>query len=102
MRHILSLILVFAAVPAAAQTLPKSSGNPLEEICTGFMDQSGQGISGDRNKLCTCLVRETQSRLTRGEMEAYAKASEAGQQPPPQVMEKVVGIATMCLTDAAR
>jgi len=97
---VLASVLVIAAVPAAAQTLPRGSGDPLRDICTSFMDQSGQGVSGDRNKLCTCLVSETQSRLTRQEMEIYAKAGETGQPPPPAIMEKVIAIATQCLTTA--
>jgi hypothetical protein len=31
-------------------------------------------------------------------MEIYNKAATSGQQPPSAIMEKVVGIATMCLT----
>jgi hypothetical protein len=102
MKHILFLALVFAAVPAAAQTLPQSSGNPLVDICRTFLSQSGQGIAGDADKLCNCLAAESQSRLSRAEMEVYVKASQSGQQPPPAVMEKVTGIATACLTAAAR
>ena len=86
------------AAPALAQTAPKAAANPLQQICTGFLAESGQGVSGDANKLCTCLVRETQSRLTTAEMEAYSKAAQDGQQPPQAVMEKVIGIATACLT----
>ena len=102
MKHIILSALIFAAAPAAAQSVPQGSGDPLKDICTGFLGQSGQGISGDQNKLCTCLVRETQSRLTRAEMEACSKSGQTGQQPPPAVMEKVIGIATACLTEAAR
>lgn len=93
--------LLFAAGPVCAQqALPKGSGDPLKDICTGFLEQGGQGVSGDRNKLCTCLVSETQSRLTRREMEIYSKAAETGQAPPPAIMDKVVNIATTCLTAA--
>ncbi len=95
---VLALLFAITAIPAVAQTLPRASANPLQDICTNFMEQSGQGVSGDRNKLCNCLVTETQSRLTRQEMEIYAKANETGQPPPPAIMDKVVGIATMCLT----
>ncbi len=102
MKALLTALLVLTAAPAIAQTLPKSSGNPLEEICSGFLEQSGQGISGDQAKLCTCLATEIQRRLTRPEMEAYAAAGAKGQQPPPAVMEKVVTIATQCLTAAAQ
>ncbi len=99
MNKMLLLAIVFAAMPAGAQqALPKSSGDPLKEICTGFLEQGGAGVSGDRNKLCTCLVRETQARLTQQEMVLYSKAAETGQAPPPAIMNKVVDIATMCLT----
>lgn len=99
MKSIAALLFItLLPLQGLAQTLPKSSGNPPQEICTGFLAEVGQGVSGDRNKLCTCLVRETQSRLTALEMEAYSKAAENGQQPPPAVMEKVIGIATACLT----
>jgi hypothetical protein len=93
-------LLCLAAMPALAQTLPQGSGNPLQDICTGFLDQSGQGVSGDRNVLCTCLVRETKARLTVDEMKLYSRAGETGQSPPPAIMEKVIGIATLCLTSS--
>ena len=105
MRQLIA-VLAMVAFPALAQTAPAAPKNnnadPLGEICTGFLDQSGQGISGDRNRLCSCLVRETKSRLTRPEMDAYNRATQNGQAPPPAVMEKVMGIATTCLTEAAR
>lgn len=101
MKTVLAAALILAATPAAfAQTLPKSSGDPLQDICTSFLEQSGQGISGNRNKLCTCLVRETQARLTTKEMEIYSKMGETGEQPPPALMEKIIGVATACLTEA--
>ncbi len=90
--------LVLIALPASAQNLPSGSGDPLQDICTGFLDQGGAGVSGDRNKLCTCLVRETKARLTPQEMLIYSKAAESGQPPPPAVMDKVIGIATACLS----
>jgi hypothetical protein len=93
------VMLLVVSLPASAQQgVPGGSGNPLQNICTSFMEQSGQGVSGDRNKLCTCLVQQTQSRLSKEEMQIYARAAEAGQAPPPAVMEKIVGIATTCLT----
>jgi len=46
------------------------------------------------------LVERTQSQLTRPEMQAYAAASQNGQQPPPAVMEKVMNIAVQCLSAA--
>jgi len=101
-RLFLAALIVSAAMPVAAQTLPQSSANPLQEICSGFLEQSGQGISGDQAKLCACLVTQVQAGLTRAEMEAYAAATQNGQQPPPAVMQKVVSIATQCLTASAR
>ena len=105
MRRLIA-VLTIIAVPAVAQTAPaapkNNGGDPLGEICTSFLDQSGAGVSGDRNRLCSCLVRETKSRLTRPEMDAYNRATQTGQAPPPAVMEKVMGIATTCLTEAAR
>lgn len=95
------LMMALAGPAWAQQSLPKTSGDPLSEICTGFLQQSGQGVSGDRNRLCTCLVRETKTRLSAAEMKAYAQASETGQPPPDAVMQKVVAIATACLTEAA-
>lgn len=95
---IVSLFAMMVLPALAQQPLPKSSGDPLQDICTGFMEQSGQGVSGDRNKLCSCLVRETKARLTPREMEIYSKAGETGQAPPPAVMEKVIAVATACLT----
>jgi hypothetical protein len=70
------------------------------EICSGFLAQSGQGVSGDSQRLCTCLTRETQARLSRAEMEAYSRATSGGQAPPDGVMQKVMGIATQCLAEA--
>lgn len=98
-KTVLLAALLMATAPATAQqTAPKTGGDPLKEICTGFLAQSGQGVSGDQNKLCTCLVTQTQARLTRQEMEIYNKASSTGQAPPPAIMDKVVGIATTCLS----
>lgn len=85
----------------AQQSLPKTSGDPLLEICTGFLQQ-GQTVSGDQAKLCTCLVRETKGRLSEAEMKAYNQATSTGQAPPPAVLDKVIGIATACLTEAQK
>lgn len=95
------MVIALTGAAQAQQSLPRTSGDPLMEICSGFLDQSTQGVSGDRNRLCTCLVRETKTRLTPAEMKAYAQASQAGQPPPDAVMQKVLGIATACLTEAA-
>ena len=98
-RSLVFFAALVADSAAIAQT-PASSEDPLKEICTGFLAQSGVGVSGDQNKLCACLVAETQKRLTRREMEIYEKAVDSGTQPPPAVTEKVLGIATACLTQA--
>jgi hypothetical protein len=104
MRNLIAVLTMvsFSALAQTAPSLPKNNGDPLSDICTGFLEQSGQGVSGDRNRLCSCLVRETKSRLTRPEMDAYSRATQTGKAPPPAVMEKVMGIATTCLTEAAR
>ncbi len=97
MKSYLVALTVFAALPAFAQ---QQAVDPLKEICTNFLAQGGGGVSGDANRLCTCLVKETQARLTRREMELYNDAALKGQAPPDAVMEKVMGIATTCLTAA--
>ncbi len=97
-----ALMTVLMAAPVSAQqSLPKTSGDPLMEICTGFLQQ-GQSVSGDQAKLCTCLVRETKGRLSEAEMKAYNQATSTGQPPPPAVLDKVIGIATACLTEAQK
>ena len=96
----LLLLVLLAAGTASAQTLPKTPGDPLQEICTGFLAQSGAGVGGDHARLCTCLVGETQKQLTRQEMEIDNKATSSGTEPPAAIMQKVVGIATMCLTQS--
>lgn len=91
--------LLAAATSAPAQTSAPGA-NPLHDICSGFLAQSGQGVAGDQAKLCGCLVEQTQSQLTRPEMEAYAAATQNGQQPPPAVMQKVMNVAVQCLNAA--
>ncbi len=95
-----SFIFMSGASIAAAQQTEFGSVDPLMDICTGFLAQSGQGVSGDAGRLCTCLTRETQARLSRPEMEAYAQATSNGQPPPERVMQKVMAIAAQCLTEA--
>jgi hypothetical protein len=101
-RTVLYLIIAIAgtAVPSAAQQQRQGSSDPLVDICTGFLAQSGQGVSGDVKRLCTCLTRETQSQLTRREMELYSQATSQGRAPPDTIMQKVLGIATRCLAEA--
>lgn len=98
LKHVLILTALITGAGASAQTVPNSPGDPLQEICTGFLAQSGAGVSGDPAKLCTCLVTETQKRLTLEEMVAYHSATSMGREPPPAVMQKVMAIATQCLT----
>jgi hypothetical protein len=93
------LIFVLAAL-LVASTASAQTKDPLQEICTGFLNQGGASVGGDHARLCTCLVGETQKRLTRQEMEIYNKAATTGQEPPPAIMQKVVAIATLCLTQA--
>jgi len=92
--------LVFLALFASGSAFAQVAKDPLQEICTGFLAQSGAGVAGDQQKLCSCLVTETQKQLTRQEMEIYHQAMTSGGQPPPAIMEKVVGVATVCLTQA--
>ena len=99
-RFVLAALLIVSSATAQAQTLPKSSGNPLEEMCTAFLEQGGAGVSGNHGTLCSCLVREIQARLTRAELEAYNKASESGGEVPPAIMQKVLAVASTCLTQA--
>ena len=81
---------------------PKPTNDPLMEICTSFLAESGQGISGNRNNLCKCLVRETKARLTPQEMRIYNDAGQTGAQVPDAIMQKVIGIAAQCLEQSAR
>ena len=101
-RGIFIALGIFACAPCFAQQTPKPANDPLMEICSSFLEQSGQGISGDRNNLCTCLVRETQARLTRQEMQVYNDAGRTGKQVPDAIMQKIVGIATLCLQQSVR
>lgn len=98
-RIIFAALAFLASNSALSQTVPKA-GDPLQEICTGFLAQSGAGIAGDQQKLCSCLIAETQKQLTRQEMEIYRKATSSGEAPPPGIMQKVMGVATVCLTQS--
>lgn len=95
MRLIFVLSALLIAGTAGAQTK-----DPLQEICASFLAQGGASVGGDHARLCTCLIGETQKQLTRQEMEIYNKAATTGQEPPPAIMNKVLGIATQCLTQA--
>lgn len=99
-KGIVMLAALCVGGAALAQTPPGSASDPLQDICTGFLAQSGAGVAGDQARLCTCLVGETQKQLTRDEMLTYSNATQSGQQPPPAIVQKVVAIATMCLTQA--
>lgn len=101
MRHLIAALLFFgSACFAHAQTVPKTSGDPLEEICSGFLQQNNLTISGSAARLCTCLVREVKGKLSRSEMEAYDRANANAQPLPPALQEKITGIAVQCLTEA--
>lgn len=95
---IFGLILVGASFPAWGQQT--QGADPLMDICSGFLEQSGQGVSGDSQRLCACLTRETQTRLSRQEMQVYSDATRQGRSPPDSVMQKVLGIARQCLNEA--
>ena len=85
---------------AQAQTLPQSTGDPLHDICSGFVSQNNLTISGDVQRLCTCLVREVKGKLSTAEMEVYDKNTSAAQPLPQALQAKISGIALQCLTEA--
>jgi hypothetical protein len=95
-----ALVFCLFALPALAQTMPKTSGDPLEEICSGFLEQNGLKVSGDMGRLCGCLVREVKGQLSRAEMENYDRLNAAGRPLPPALQNKISGIAVQCLTAA--
>lgn len=95
-----SIAVLWALLAGGAAYAQTAAQDPLKEICSGFLAQGAGTVGGDHERLCTCLVRETQKRLTRQEMEIYNKAATSGEPPPPAIMEKVVGIATVCLTQS--
>ncbi len=102
MRALLFITAMLVSAAAHAQTLPKTSGDPLMEICSGFLEQNRLTVSGDAAKLCGCLVREVQAKLNRSEMEAYDAATGAAKPLPPTLQNKIAGIATQCLTEAQK
>lgn len=85
---------------AIAQSPPKTQGDPLMEICSGFLDQNSLSISGDAKRLCSCLVREVKGKLSKAEMEVYDRRNQAGQPLPDALQNKITGIAVQCLTEA--
>ena len=93
----------FAVVPVARGQSSGTQNNPnnaLLGICSGVLAQGAGGVSGDHDKLCACLVRETSTKLTTAEMSAYSEASLNNAAPPSAVMDKVMAIATRCLSAA--
>jgi hypothetical protein len=98
MRAMVALVMM--TMTAQAQTLPKSSGDPLAEICSGFVEQNNLTVSGDVGKLCGCLVREIKGQLSRAEMETYDRLNAAGRPLPNGLQAKITGIAVQCLTAA--
>jgi hypothetical protein len=99
MRSAIVILLALAA-PASAQTATPAAGTDLSAICSGVLDQSAGGVSGDHTKLCACLARETPARLSQAEMMAYAEATLANKAPPDAVTDKITAIATHCLQQA--
>lgn len=100
MKALALVLTVFAIGPAVAQTAPKSSGDPLMEICSGFLTQNNLNISGDAARLCGCLVREVKGKLSKAEMEVYDRNNAAGRPLPAALQNKITGIAVQCLTEA--
>jgi hypothetical protein len=101
MRSWIAAALILCASAVSAQTAPRqSSGDPLEEICSGFLQQNNLTIGGNAGKLCTCLAREVKGKLSRSEMETYDRANSDAQPLPPALQEKISGIAVQCLTEA--
>jgi len=100
MRSLIAVAFVLCATVAQAQTVPQGSGDPLQDICSGFLEQNSLKISGSAAKLCTCLVREVKGKLSRAEMEAYDKANAAAKPLPAGLQDKITGIAVQCLTEA--
>jgi hypothetical protein len=91
---------LFLSSAVTAQTLPKTAGDPLMDICSGFLEQNRLNVSGDAQRLCACLVREVTGKLSRGEMETYDKYAAAAQPMPPALQNKISGIAVQCLNEA--
>ncbi|MBL8628843.1 MAG: hypothetical protein JNM81_04400 [Rhodospirillaceae bacterium] len=100
MRALLIAAAVLASSVASAQTLPKSSGDPLVEICSGFLEQNRLTVGGDMALLCNCLVREVKAKLSSAEMETYDKYNAAAKPLPPALQNKISGIAVQCLSEA--
>ncbi len=100
MRSLIVVVTLLCALSAQAQTLPQGSGDPLQDICSGFLEQNNLKIGGSAAKLCTCLVREVKGKLSRTEMETYDKFNAAAKPLPPALQDKISGIAVQCLTEA--
>lgn len=104
MRAFVVVLLMLAtaghASPGLAQTMGATNGDPLLEICSGFLEQNRLAISGDAGRLCSCLVREVQSKLSRQEMEVYDSYNAAAKPLPAALQKKITGIATQCLGEA--
>jgi hypothetical protein len=100
MRTMIALAVIFFAIAAQAQSLPNNSGDPLQDICSGFLEQNNLKVSGSAAKLCTCLVREVKGKLSRTEMETYDKLNASAKPLPTALQNKISGIAVQCLTEA--
>ena len=97
-----TVMCLFVAGVAQAQTrnAPSVDAASLTATCSGFLEQGAGAVSGDKAKLCSCLVRETPARLSLPEMQAYAEATLNNRSPPDAVTQKMVAIATQCLREA--
>ena len=94
------VILAVLATPAIVQAATPARSTDLSAICSGLLEQAPGGVSGNHTKLCSCLATETTSRLSQGEMLAYAQATIENKAPPDPVMSKITAIATYCLQQA--
>ena len=102
MKRLIGVAMALVATPVLAQTTTQAPSNadPIQAICSGFLAENSAGVSADKVKLCSCLVRETKSRLSVDEMKSYSQANLNGQAPSDAVMQKVIAIAQTCLTEA--
>lgn len=93
-RFIIGTFLVLAALSGPSAT---AQTDPLSQLCENFIAQSGTPMSGNTTALCTCLVTEIQKQLSVADMQAYQRATAAGQELSPALRSKVTSIAAQCL-----
>jgi hypothetical protein len=101
MHRILLLLIavMWSPMVSAQSSVPSASTDPSMSLCSGLLTESGVGMTG-KDKLCSCLISQVTSQLTADEMTAYAQANMNSQSPPQTVMDKVMGIATRCLSQS--